>query len=1114
MKPSIEQQKVLDVKDKNIIVSASAGNGKTTVMTTKIKNFILEGNSVKDILVLTYTKASATEMKLKLEKSLMESESEFATSQVEDLSTADISTFHAFCQKLIKRYFYVLGISPNFDILEDLQQKTLLDKSYNDAIKQVSKQNEEDYVLTLETFFSGRNDNSLRDMVFSLKDFFDSSLNENFCQNTFDFLNGDFALNYIDNHIKQNIVYYYNTLENLQKKSKEYGFDRYVAYINAILSQLSGILHVEFVEKLKLIENLDFGVLRKEKQDEIDFNDKINILKTNLKKFTDKIKEKEYQNFELVKQNSIKIATILFSICDNLKLFYTDRKKELNKLDYSDLERYTLKLLEDINVRNYLKEKYKLIFIDEFQDANEIQEKIISLLAKSNNRFMVGDVKQSIYAFRQSNPDIFLQIEENYKKYNQQSVALTLNDNYRSDKNILDFVNIVFSKIMTKQTSGIDYKNNAMFNGKAQYKKPFTKQVNVDIIQTLKTEKIKYTGVYSVKDTKLLDEEDSLAEKEANIVANRIYELIGKEIYDKELGTYRPVKYEDICILLRNRGNYQKVFASTLSEAGIPLSVNSNSFLFETFEGKICLNFLKYINNSQDDICLVSTLINFFDFTEQDLADIRLYSQEEKHFFEAFKKYKKQGNILAKIDNFNNLIHKFKCDLEFLGLHDALNNLLRETKTFEKCSNHLDSGRRILNFNTFLNLIKKDISLGEFLSYNLSPNVVNICKDSSVVNITTIHSSKGLEYPIVFVCNLGADFNRDKKNSNLIISKNYGLASKVADTVNSKAISSVYFDCLKLINKSEDFAEKIRLLYVAMTRAKNNLYLVATKTNLDFAEFNSQFEIINSNSYIDLIINSLDQKIIDNFLKNKTYQEEFLNMQIHMENEIVDSEEKDNFVLTTVKNSYVNKFSDYLNFKPTSNNIAFKNSVSALNNEEYTSVNLKPEKLTINEHLQTESSDKGTRIHKVLELVDFEKINSLEDLKLWLQFFYDNKQIDSLDFDFEKLYNNITVLKNICKGKILKEKTFVMKVRYSDVVDSTFADKILVQGIVDLIILGKNNIVIDYKLTSILDDEKLIKTYFKQLKLYKMAVEKSFNICVDEVYIFNLNKNKLIPVKI
>lgn len=1115
MNPSAEQQKVLDEKNRNIIVSASAGSGKTTVMTEKLKEFIKDNNSVKDILVLTYTKAAATEMKKRLEEKMMEENTEYMQKQIDDLTVADISTFHSFCQKLIKKYFYVLGISPNFEILGDIEEKILLDKAYNDAVKKTAKKSEEDYVFALETFFSGRNDNTLKEMVFSLKNFFDSIIDSSFDEKSLDFFDSDFAVQYLNNEISINIDFFKKILEALQVKADSYGYSSYVAYVNNILSQISLISKVDLFRKIEIIESLEYGTLRTVKQDELKFSENIRLVKDRLKKYTDKIKEKKYgteESLEKVRINSKRICKTLLLIYENLVKSYTERKNKINKLDYSNLERYTLKLLENEEVRNEIKNKYKLIAIDEFQDANQIQETIIKLIAKDNNRFMVGDVKQSIYAFRQSNPDIFLEIQEKYKDEGN-STALKLNDNYRSDAKILDFVNIIFSKIMTEETAGINYERDAKFVGKAEYKSNNIKQVNIDIIKAEDKENIKLSGIYSVKDNEILVDEESHAEKEAILVANRILELLNTKIYDAKSKEFRKVNFDDICILLRTRGNYQKIFASTLADAGIPLAVNSNSLLFETEEGRTCLNFLEIVSNSKNDICLAGTLTSLlFELNEEELVEIRL-TDKKSSFYDAVKNYDKDDTIKQKIDNFYTTIDQFKTDMEFFGLYEAMNNLFNKCSLFEKCSLYPDGESKILNYKTFLNLFTEDISLDEFLSSSMSPNVVNLCAENSVVDITTIHSSKGLEYPIVFVCNLGADFYKDAKSHNLVISKNYGFATKVADTENKKAMSSIYFDVLKDINKRDEFAEKIRLLYVGLTRAKNHLYLVGTKTKLDFYEFENNLEILNTRTFLDLIINSLDKNIIEELLSSGKYENENISVNIHNEDFVCNQNVYEDYELSIVDNSKVKELYDFLTFNIEKNKIAFKNSVSSLNKEEYTNLSLIPKTLTIDEHLKLEErATRGTDVHKILELINFDDIKSVKDLSVFINSLLEIGEISTTNLDIEKLYENILTLKKVAKGQVLKEKTFVMKVPYSTVVNSSVDDKILIQGIVDLIILGEKNIIIDYKLTSIFDDEVLKSKYFEQLKLYRLAVENGLNLHIDEVYLFNLNKNKLIKM--
>ena len=1126
-----EQIDILNSHGKNLIVSASAGSGKTTIMIKKILQAILEEKvSVKEVLVLTYTKASASEMKQRLENALCENiEDDFCREQYDNLPVADITTFHAFYQKLIKKYFYAININPSFKVLDENMAKNLKDIAITETLKKYSERKEEDYFFLYQMFSRGRSNLTIKELVLEINEFLFSISDENFTQKCFEYFETKDAENSINEYLVGNLQNHISSLKKLQLECEKNGFDKYIENINKTLSQIECVnLKKSLSENIEIIASYKVETLREDKKkDVISFKEKIQAVKDRIKNLIGEIVEYNFGDADCIKKSynvCKKVIEILLDINAEFNIAYTSLKNEKGAFDFNDLEFYAQRVLENEKISQELREQYKYIFVDEFQDANMVQENFLQKISGKDNRFMVGDVKQSIYAFRQSDPDIFIGLQNKYE-LEESSESKKLNSNFRSHKDILNFVNDIFKVIMTKETAGIDYKNEAMFVPRAEYKNNTLARVNIDILQKQKEEEFQQTGIYSVKNHIFEDDEKLLAEREAQVVASRISQLINEKIYDAKTEKFRNIEYGDIAILLRSRGTYLSTFSASLSSYGIPVKQNTNDNLLDLPDGQIAKSLLEFTNNEKQDLPLCVCMLSVIGgFTENDVATIRKCYPDEKYFYEATLLYKSEKDDLLseKLCRFYDEISCLRYDIKYNGVHKALYSFYDKISLREKLYSFIDGERRYKNFTTFAEFFASGMTINEFLSLkNPSIYVKDDVKEASVIDITTMHSSKGLEYPIVFVCNMSKDFNKKPKVSNVQISKLGKMATKFYDIETNEEHSSVFFESIKKENRKTDFAEQLRLLYVALTRAKNHLFIVGTTDVAKIEAFSDKWEILGQKDYLSLILGALDKKILEKIKVAGSYQSEDNELSICVENfEEINQEplSKEKKILK-VENDFVDQLASYINFDYKSNNIAYKNTVSKLaSSDGYSSKNFAPEKLKLEEHLvEKVSSDEGTSYHKILELLDFNKIQSVEDVAKNIESYIINGKINKeelTNISCENIFNNVKILKDITRdSRIYKEQQFMMKVPYSSVSKSEIQEKVLVQGVVDLFIDGEEKILIDYKLTKISNDKTLINRYKKQIQLYKMALENALNTKVSRCYILNLTQEKLIEIK-
>lgn len=1130
-----EQERVLNTYNKNIIVSASAGSGKTSVMIRKIIDYVLTKNvKIKELLVLTYTNAAANEMKQKLinEMTKMAQVNKNLLDEIDDIPLADISTFDSFCQKLVKRYFYMLDIDPGFNIVQGSEQTQLQTKALKKAIKNYKKKNQEKYFNLFDCYSANRTDKNIYAIILMMYNYSCSILDyELWKQKSRLLFDGDKnskAGQIVLDNIKKELEYINQKLNELLIVSNNLSYENYCKYINKIQSAIDILLKQDqFKNMINYSVQIELdNVVRKIGDDEI-VQPQISYYKSWLSDLISGLKEyKSSQFYDKSVEFCKEIVNTIFELCDEFIKEYADIKKKRNVFDYNDIERLTIKLFENIDVLQSIQGLYKNIFIDEFQDANSVQEKIILSLKNGNNLFFVGDLKQAIYGFRQSNPKIFEKLSKEFD-LDINSESFYLNCNFRTTAKILNFINNIFCVIMTEKTASLNYCQKAKLVPKAKYEGEENPCCELNIIYCPKEENSKKIVTYSVTENRNLNNIDNV-KVEANFIAERITKLLEEKIYDVNQKKYRKIKYSDIAIIVRTRTK-QSELVSVLNEYNIPTLENSNKDLEQTYDVSVLINLIKISQNFNNDYSLASVMMSdLFMFDVDEMQQIK-NSSKDNYFYLCVKNYDKNDKIKEKIENMLQIIDKFSHIAKYNGLNKALLYIVKNQNYEYKLNNYKNGYNRNKNIKDFIasfNNSNFNYCISEYLNFledsTREQKVVAGVTSDDVVTITTMHSSKGLEWPVVLIPNLSASFSGKNTTSDIVLNEELGVGVKYFDKISRKSYPSVFFDVVKSSNKDSDFSEKIRLLYVALTRAKNRLILIGTTEKLDYKQYKNDREIKKTSNFLNLIVNSLpaeDINKINNKISFNLYNDK---------NFICNVLEKSQYVTTKKatainvnidsKNPIVNALSDYLQkkyFNEKATQIAQKNSVSGIlrDDDSFSSINSAPIKLEFNEHLTEDvnKNEMGSLYHKILEMANFDSCTTTQSVKQIIEKIknlnlFSNNAINLVDLNL--VLKNINVLKDLCKGKdILKEKTFVMKLPYSEVEKSEINDEVMVQGICDLIVL-KDNILIDYKYSN-LQGYKLVEKYNKQMYLYKKAIEYGLSVNVKKVLILSIKEAKL-----
>lgn len=1137
-----EQLKAIESKEKTLLVSASAGSGKTRVLIARIVELIkTERVSLKDMLVCTFTKLASLEMKerLKSELETLAQDDEFIQTQLVELNVSNISTIHKFCQNIIKEFFYVVQIDPNFSILEDDQANFLKTKAVNNIFEKYQNQHDDDFKLMYEIFFENRKQDAFVNSIFQIynflqaksSDFFDETFNAVYTQ---DFSKNS-AVNYILD-VKQEILdYYLKQYQNLLTQSEMLCSDKLIGIISNDIAVLENLQKSSFTQFATNYENSQFSknVLSKNAPiEQFDILEKLKNLATSRKTNLDGIAKCFYvSNDPKDLDTNKKILQKFLEIVHAFECEYQNLKMNENSLDFNDLEHFAQKILQNPSIRNQLQQRFKYIFVDEYQDTNEIQENIISLLTRDNYVFMVGDVKQSIYMFRECNPQIFINKAELLSK--QKDNLIFLNKNFRSDKNILNFCNLVFDNIMTIKTAKLDYKNSSeLVYGETMPNQNDDAKVQLILMDKSKPDK-KETNLqfpYSVKNDITTKQNITHIQTQAVLIINCISKMLKKEIYDDSIKSTRKIRYGDIAILTRSKDAIKNI-ASVLQKCAIPINAEYKIELYSCSEIQLLINLLKLINNFYDDYVLASVMKSIcFNFTDNDLAQIRLFSSKE-YFYECVLSYDNQDDIKKKIDDLLSFIKKFKQMLVCYSISEILLLMIDyfdlKKQYFEK-DNYIEI---LENMRFFVQNVKnlEDNNLTALLNYFDSfvgnkKETISIQSNLDSVYLGTIHSSKGLEYPVVILAETEKTYSTQSVQSKIIKDSELGIAMSYYDIENKIQKENFIKNILSYKVLQEQKQEEMRLLYVALTRAKNYLTIIGT-TNLEKVEkLTDSFQIKNTNNFLDLIVGSFDQSVISQINQKKPkimFESTDLKFTIETKSQqdILFSQTNEQ-VKFDFDVEFSKKLKSYFDIKFEHSPYIFKNTVTALlESEEDEHYNITDFKYSAMDHKLNEQDFLliGTNYHKVLEQIDF-SVNNLEQVKNFLIDLIKNGAFSQSDVDMinpQQILNACLSLNELISKDdlILKEKEFIFYPQLCDVLSTSSNERVLVQGMIDLMILKPNEIyLVDYKTSRISSEEEFKHKYALQLNLYAKAIEEFYHKKVTKKIIYSFYLDKLIIV--
>ena len=1206
------QQEAIDARNHNILVSAAAGSGKTAVLVERIIKLITDRDNpvnINELLVVTFTDAAAGEMRERISKALSERIKNEPTNthlknQLTLMPAAQISTLHSFCASVVRNNFVAAGVDPQFRVGENTEIGILKESILDELFNKEYELKENSFYRLLDIFSDRFYDTGLRELVLRIYEFSQSFLEpqkwlldsaENFAplNELEDNIWSKPAVEEIKIQIKSAIESCYNALrfcdmENGPTKYK----DAFLADIE-MLEDIYSVCDFGLKRIDKAVQRVSFQKLASvTAKDNVNpyLKELANTIRKNVKANIANIQEKYFfKPLEDMTKDSYELYPILKKLTDMAIEFsenYLAEKMDNNLLDFSDLEHFTYKILkENDDIADYYRQLFFEIYTDEYQDSNIIQEEILNLIAKKNNRFMVGDVKQSIYKFRRANPDIFIDKYNSYKDM-ENCLRVDLSTNFRSRENVLASANFLFKQLMSKESSSIHYGKDEMLYYGAPY--PEDNGTMDDTTELI------------IIETKNPDKDDlsedianfSNAEKEAMAIAARIKKLTNGEepqlVYDKNTETYRKAEYGDITILLRSL-TAASTFVHTLSKEGIPVHANTSGGYFGNIEVLVMLNLLRAIDNPLQDISILSVLHSpLYDFSADDLAKIRKISPTGD-YYNAVVNFVNCEDENIKDSKLFNAAHKFLEDLNRwrklksqLSVSKLISTLFDETGYFDyvcllpdaliKQANLMALFEHAIQFeNTSLQGIFKFIRYIEKLIERDSDvkDAQVVSEKGNIVQVMTIHKSKGLEFPICIVADLGKRINRRDEYASLVLHQDYGFGPVYISTEPKIRSSTLAKSVLAGKLHKENYSEELRILYVALTRAKDKLILTGCvsdceKSLIEWAKTIScaseklpAHYIFDPNTYLSWIgaciarHNCFRDKLMFDAppCDSSVYTDPSRwsiavveGSEYTVPNE-TEYREENNILPDNLAEFDYGKYQffhekisknflwEYENLQYTT--MPAKISISEIKRNYFSQMKIDAQNTGdsntyveptfdipafLDKDRKLTGAEKGTAMHTVMEHLDIKSVETREAIVNLVEFLrqgnlLNQKQADSINID--KIFSLVSSnLGNRMRNaeKLEKEVAFVLEI---DAADSYLPDAhegtLLVHGIIDCYFVeGGRIVLVDYKSDYVgeSDLEKVKERYKIQLDIYKQALESSLDLEVGEVllYLFDIDR--------
>lgn len=1193
------QKKVIDRRERNILVSAAAGSGKTAVLVERIIQKITQDKvDIDKLLIVTFTNAAAAEMRERIrdaiEKKLEEEPEDIHLQrQFTLVHNAQITTIDSFCLYVIRNYFYKIDLEPNFRVADEGELSLLRSDVLGKLLEAHYAAGEEAFLSFVAGYGSAKSDQAIQDMILKMYTYAQSypwpdewlvSCGQAYdLKEEADMEQADWMKQFLDSLVTAVSDCGSQMREALNVCEEPDGPYMYADALKEDIRRLDAIresgsyarfgeeinAYAKAFPKLAAARKFEGSVEKKELVQNIR-----NAMKKEIKDMRDKFFFKEPEEIFLDMKKTAPAVKMLVALTEEFASCFAAEKKRKNLVDFSDMEHFALKILVDQTTKEPTEtaDEFAALFdeimIDEYQDSNYVQETLLRAVSKErfgqNNLFMVGDVKQSIYRFRLARPELFMEKFDTYAAGTPGCERIDLQKNFRSRDEVLSGVNDIFYKIMCRDLGNVVYDENAALYPGADY--PEDMDPAMFAMEVLVADE---SGA----------EEMERVELEARMIASRIHEMRkeGQTVTDKESGELRPMEYRDIVILLRSVSGMADTFVKVLSEEGIPAFTTSRTGYFSTVEIQTVLNMLRVIDNPMQDIPLAAVLYSpVGGFSGEDLAKIRAVSGE-KTFYESILTYdtmpeeETDQKLRERLRGFLAKLEDFRKRVPYTPVHELITELLEETGYLsyitalpageQKCANvqmlieqaiHYEdtSYKGLFHFVRYIEKLRKyDVDYGE-------ADIIN--ENENAVRIMSIHKSKGLEFPVVFAAGMGKTFNTQDTRSRLILHPELGIGLDCMDTVRRTKTPTLLKRTLARQTEEENLGEELRVLYVALTRAKEKLILCGCLKDVEkkFGEYRQNADTehpvsflarSSAHCYFDWVLPALysypekyEIRVFGETDARAGHLKEAVRTLL--------TKEQVKRTVQTVDKELLEKIEERLSFAypfEAEKDIKTKVSVSEIKHQR---MQFEPEEMeTVQWYAEEETEEivpdfiekrdrvnrgalRGSAMHLVMQCLPFagspsdgnkkqmyawiaEELEKLKKAGRLDETMYELVRIPMIvDFFASSLGKRMVQADQ--REELRKEKAFVLGIPAGEIWDCDSRELVLVQGIVDAFFYEDGDIILmDYKTDSVEKPEQLIQRYQAQLDLYARALEEATGKKVREkiIYSFHLKKEIILP---
>lgn len=1191
-KKTAEQIEAIYTAGQNILVSASAGSGKTFVMAERILDQLARGVEISQLFISTFTVKAATELKERLEKKIGQQIQEtddvdlkqHLGRQLADLPNAAIGTMDSFTQKFLGKHGYLIDIAPNFRILQNESEQLLLK---NEVFHQVFEEhyqgeNKEKFSRLVKNFAGrGKDERGLRQQVYKIYDFLQSTsspqkwLNESFLKG---FEEADFTSE--KEKLYEKIKQAFWDLESffryhLDNDAKEFPKATYLEAVQQVLDEISSLnqesdsqaYHTVFARIIAISKEKNGRALANSSR-KADlkpladtYNEERKAQFAKLGKLADQITILDYQ--ERYHKDTWDLAKTFQNFMSDFVEAYRERKREENAFEFADISHYTIEILENFpQVRETYQERFHEVMVDEYQDTNHIQERMLELLSNGHNRFMVGDIKQSIYRFRQADPQIFNEKFQRYAKNPKEGKLILLKENFRSSSEVLSATNDVFARLMDQEVGEINY----------------------DSMHQLVFANTKLTPNPDNKAEFLLyDKDDSGQEEEESQADTKLtgeMRLVNKEIL--KLHQEKGVAFKEIALLTSSRSRNDQILLA-LSEYGIPVKTDGeqNNYL-QSLEVQVMLDTLRVIHNPLQDYALVALMKSpMFDFDEDELARLSLQKAEDKiqeNLYEKLVNAQKQAasqknlihtELAEKLNQFMDILDSWRLYAKTHSLYDLIWKIYNDRFYYDYVGALPNGPARQANLyalalradqfekSNFKGLSRFIRMIDQVLEAQHDLASVAVAPPKDAVELMTIHKSKGLEFPYVFILNMDQDFNKQDSMSDVILSRQNGLGVKYIAKVKTGAVEAHYPKTIKLSipsltytqNEEElqlaSYSEQMRLLYVAMTRAERKLYLVGkgSREKLEAKEYtaanngkldsNTRLQAKNFQDWIWAISKVFAKDHLNfsyRFLGEDQLTREAIG-QLENKSPLQESSQASNRQSETIKEALemlkevevyntLHRAAIKLPSVQTPSQIKkFYEPVMDMEGVQIANQTQSPEKQisfdlpVFSTKERVAGAEIGSATHELMQRIDLSQQPTLASLKDTL------KQVQTSPAVRNKInLSKILAFFDTALGQeilantdhLYREQPFSMLKR-----DQKSREDFVVRGILDGYLLYEDRIILfDYKTDRYDEPSQLIDRYRGQLALYGEALSRAYSIENIEKYLILLGKDEVQVVKV